>query len=251
MAPRSPPAPVVVLVLTLLAAPVSAQVAAPAGQITLAVTVTLAPTWFDPAETPGVITPFLTLYALHDALVKPMPGNPWAPSLAESWTAAKDGLTYEFTLRRGVRFHNGDPVTPEDVKFSFERYKGGGATTLKARVAAVEIVDPQRVRFRMKQPWPDFMTFYATPASGAGWIVPKKYLERVGDDGFKKAPVGAGPYRFVSFNPGIELVVEAYDGYWRKTPSVKRLVFKSGPDRSTRMVMVKRGEIDIAYRLRG
>src|SRR4030095_1443457 len=127
-------APVVALVLTLLASPVSAQVAAPAGQLTLAATITLAPTWFDPAETPGVITPFLTLYALHDALVKPMPGNPWAPCLAESWTVSKDGLVYEFVLRKGVRFHNGDPLTAEDVKFSFERYKGAGATTLKARV---------------------------------------------------------------------------------------------------------------------
>jgi peptide/nickel transport system substrate-binding protein len=221
------------------------------GRITFAVTITLAPTWFDPAETPGVITPFLTLYALHDALVKPMPGNPFAPCLAESWTASKDGLTYEFTLRKGVKFHNGDPVTADDVKFSFERYKGGGATTLKARVAAVEVVDPQRVRFRMKQPWPDFMTFYGSPATSAGWIVPKKYVERVGDDGFKKAPIGAGPYRFVSFNPGIELTLEAYEGYWRKTPAVKRVVLRSVPDESTRLVTLKRGEVDVAYGLRG
>jgi peptide/nickel transport system substrate-binding protein len=235
-----------------LAPPMSAPAAAPPeGQITIAVHVSLAPTWFDPAETPGVITPFLTLYALHDALVKPMPGNAWAPSLAESWTASKDGLTYEFALRKGVSFHNGDPVTAEDVKFSFERYKGSGATTLKARVAAVEVVDAHHVRFRMKQPWPDFMAFYATPATGAAWIVPKKYTERVGDDGFKKAPVGAGPYRFVSFTPGIELVVEAYDGYWRKTPVVKRLVFKSVPDESTRLAMIKRGEADVAYSIRG
>ena len=225
--------------------------AAPEGQITFAIHVSLAPTWFDPAETPGVITPFMTLYALHDALVKPMPGSPWAPSLAESWTASKDGLTYEFVLRKGVRFHNGDPLGAEDVKFSFERYKGAGATTLKARVAAVEIVDAQRVRFRMKQPWPDFMTFYATPATGAAWIVPKKYTERVGEDGFKKAPVGAGPYRFVSFNPGVELVVEAYDGFWRKAPTVKRLVFKSVPDESTRLAMLKRSETDVAYSIRG
>src|SRR5437899_3486062 len=224
---------------------------APAGQVTFAVTVTLAPTWFDPAETPGVITPFLTLYALHDALVKPLPGNAWAPCLAESWTMSKDGLTYEFVLRKGMRFHNGDPLTAEDVKFSFERYKGGGATTLRARVAGVEIIDPLRIRFRMKQPWPDFMTFYATPATSAAWIVPKRYVERVGDDGFKKAPIGAGPYRFVSFNPGVELVLEAYEGYWRKTPSVKRVVLRSVPDESTRMVMVKRGETDIAYGLRG
>jgi peptide/nickel transport system substrate-binding protein len=266
MARRSSLASAVALVLTIALVPaVPAPAAAPegrseapagrseapAGQITFAVTVTLAPTWFDPAETPGVITPFLTLYALHDALVKPMPSNAWAPGLAESWTASKDGLTYEFVLRKGVRFHNGDPLTAEDVKFSFDRYKGGGATTLKARVAAVEIVDAQRIRFRMKQPWPDFMTFYTTPATSAAWIVPKKYMERVGDDAFKKAPVGAGPYRFVSFTPGVELVVEAYEGYWRKTPAVKRLVFRSVPDESTRMVMVKRGETDIAYGLRG
>jgi peptide/nickel transport system substrate-binding protein len=144
--------------------------AAPEGQVTFAVHVSLAPTWFDPAETSGVITPFMTLYALHDALVKPMPVNPWAPSLAESWTASKDGFTYEFVLCKGVRFHNGDLLGAEDVTFSFERYKGAGATTLKARVAAVEVVDAHRVRFRMKQPWPDFMTFYATPASGAAWL---------------------------------------------------------------------------------
>src|SRR5437660_11203022 len=116
--------------------------AAPEGQVTWAVHVSLAPTWFDPAETPGVITPFMMLYALHDALVKPMPGNAWAPSLAESWTASRDGLTHEFVLRKGVKFHNGDAFSAEDVKFSFERYKGAGATTLKTRVAAVEVVDP-------------------------------------------------------------------------------------------------------------
>jgi peptide/nickel transport system substrate-binding protein len=81
--------------------------------------------------------------------------------------------------------------------------------------------------------------------------VPKKYVEKVGDDGFKKAPVGAGPYRFVSFTPGVELVLEAFDGYWRKTPSVKRLVFKSVPEEETRLTMLKRGEADIAYSIRG
>ncbi|HEV2055650.1 MAG TPA: ABC transporter substrate-binding protein, partial [Methylomirabilota bacterium] len=173
--------------------------------MTWAVHVSLAPTWFDPAETPGIITPFMVLYALHDALVKPMPGNAMAPSLAESWTMSKDGLTYEFALRKGVKFHNGDVVTAEDVKFSFERYRGASAADLKAKVARVDVVDPYRVRFTLKRPWPDFMTFYATPATGAAWIVPKKYVEKVGDDGFKKAPVGAGPYRFVSFKPGVEL----------------------------------------------
>jgi peptide/nickel transport system substrate-binding protein len=237
-----------VVALVVVAAPAAA---APEGDVTWAVHISLAPTWFDPAETPSVITPFMMLYAMHDAVVKPMPGNPMAPSLAESWTVSKDGLAYEFVLRKGVKFHNGDPVTAEDVKFSLERYRGGGAVTLKARVAGVDVLDPQRVRIRLKQPWPDFMTFYGTPATGAAWVVPKKYVEKVGDDGFKRAPVGAGPYRFVSFNPGVEVVLEADEQYWRKAPSVKRLIFRSVPDDTTRLAMLKRGEADIAYAIRG
>jgi peptide/nickel transport system substrate-binding protein len=220
--------------------------AAPEGQVTYGVHISLAPTWFDPAETPGIVTPFMVLYGLHDAMLKALPGNLLAPALAESWTASPDGLTYEFVLRRGVKFHNGDPVTAEDVKFSFERYRGSASKTLKERVAAVETPDPGRVRFRLKQPWPDFLLFYST-ATGAGWIVPKKYVEKVGDDGFKKAPIGAGPYRFVSFTPGVELVMEAVDGYWRKTPSVKRLVLRVIPDPATRYAALKSGEIDVTY----
>jgi peptide/nickel transport system substrate-binding protein len=229
----------------------SPSAAAPEGQMTWAVHVSLAPTWFDPAETQGVIVPFMVLYALHDALVKPMPGQPMAPSLAESWTVSRDGLAYEFTLRKGVKFHNGDPVTAEDVKFSFDRYRGSSAKPLHERVARVETVNPGRVRFVLKEPWPDFLTFYGTPATGAAWIVPKRYVERVGDDGFKRAPVGTGPYRFVSFNPGVELVLEANESYWRKVPSVNRLVFRAVPDETTRLAMLKRGEADIAYSIRG
>jgi peptide/nickel transport system substrate-binding protein len=227
-----------------------ARAAAPAGQLIWGVHVSLSPTWFDPADTQGIITPFMVLYALHDALVKPMPGNLRTPSLAESWAVSEDGLGYDFALRQNAKFHNGEPVTAEDVKFSFERYRGASHDLLHAKVAAIETPDPQHVRFRLKTPWPDFMTFYAT-ASGASWVVPKKYVEKVGDDGFKRAPVGAGPYKFVSFTPGVELVLEAFDGYWRKTPAVKRIVMKVIPDETTRLAALKRGEIDIAYSIRG
>ena len=148
--------------------------AAPEGQLTWAVAVALAPAWFDPAEATGILTPFMILYALHDALVKPMPGNPLAPSLAESWTVSKDALVYEFVLRQNARFHNGDPVTADDVKFSFERYRGAASKLMKDKMAAVEVVDPQRVRFRLKEPWPDFMTYYGSLTTGAGWVVPRK-----------------------------------------------------------------------------
>jgi peptide/nickel transport system substrate-binding protein len=226
-----------------------ARAAAPEGQLTWGVHISLAPIWFDPADISGIITPFMVLYALHDAIVKPMPGQALAPSLAESWSAAEDGLSYEFVLRQGAKFHNGDPVTAEDVKYSFERYRGTARDLMKDRVAAIETSD-RHVRFKLKQPWPDFLTFYGS-ASGAGWIVPKAYVEKVGDEGLKKAPVGAGPYKFVSFNPGIELVLEAFDQYWRKPPSVKRLVFKVIPDETTRLAALKRGEVDIAYSIRG
>src|SRR5499427_3528571 len=242
-------APLALALVLVATAPVPAA-EAPAGEMTWALHFGLAPTLFEPAETPGLITPFMILYALHDALVKPMPGKVMAPSLAESWSVTPDGLVYEFVLRKGVRFHNGDPVVAEDVKFSFERYRGASAKTLKDKVAAIETPDPARIRIRLRAPWPDFMTFYAS-ATGSGWIVPKKYLEKVGDDGFKKAPIGAGPYKLVSFNPGVELVLESFDQYWRKPPSVKRLVLRVIPDEATRLAALTRGEVDIAYVIRG
>jgi peptide/nickel transport system substrate-binding protein len=228
-----------------LVEPASAQ--KPEGEMRWALYVTLSPVWFDPGEVVGQITPFWVLYAIHDALVKPMPGNLMAPSLAESWTVSPDQRVYEFKLREGVRFHNGDPFTAEDVKFSFLRTKG--AKILREKVREVQVVDPYRVRFHLHEPFSDFMAFYGTLATGAAWIVPKKYVEKVGDDGFKKQPIGLGPYKFVSHQPGVELVMEAYEGYWRKMPSVKRLVFKSVPEATTRLAMLKNGEVDIAYLL--
>src|SRR6266849_8335324 len=133
---------VLALVLLAWAGPLHAS---PEGTVTWGAHVSLAARWLDPAETEAVIIPFMVLYALHDALVKPMPGHAMTPSLAESWSMSKDGLVYEFVLRQGARFHNGDPVTADDVKFSFERYRGAAAKLLKERVTAIEIVDPGRI----------------------------------------------------------------------------------------------------------
>src|SRR5207253_2873363 len=151
---------VVACVLLAVLAVAAPAVAAPEGQLTWGVHISLAPTWFDPAETQGLITPFMVLYAVHDAMAKAMPGSTAAPSLAESWQVSPDGRVYDFTLRKGVKFHNGGLLTSEDVKFAF-------------------------------------------------------------------------------------------DGYWRKTPNVKRLVFKVIGDEATRLAALKRGEIDIVYSIRG
>ena len=237
--------------LTLAAVPPVAAQPAPAGEAVFGWPITIAPTWFDPSTAPPQITPFGILFALHDAVVRPLPNQKMGPGLAESWTESADGLTYEFKLRRGIKFHNGDPLTAEDVKFSFERYKGAGARELHSRVQQIETPDATMVRFRLKEPWPDFMTFYGTTATAAGIVVPKNYVTRVGDEGFRKAPIGAGPYRFVSHTPGVEVVLEANPGYWRRVPSIKRLVMKSVPDGTTRVAMLKKGEIDMAFVLEG
>ena len=223
----------------------------PSGQVIMGWHVTIAPSWFDPSAAPPQITPFGMLYAIHDALVRPYPGHKMGPSLAESWQESEDGLTYEFKLRPNLKFHNGDPVTAEDVKFSFDRYKGAAATMLRERVKEVQVVDPRTARFHLHAPWPDFMTFFGTTASAAGIVVPKKYMTEVGEDGFKKHPIGAGPYKFVSTKPGIEVVLEANTGYWRKVPNVKTLIMRSVPEATTRALMVRTGEADIGVALDG
>jgi peptide/nickel transport system substrate-binding protein len=223
----------------------------PQGKAVMAWHVTISPGWFDPSSAPPQITPFGMLYAIHDALVRPYPGYKMGPSLAEKWEESEDGKTYEFTLRPNLTFHNGDPLTSEDVKFSFERYKGSGATALHDHVASVEIVNPLVIRFQLKEPWPDFMTFYGTTATAAGIVVPKKYMTEIGEEAFKKAPIGAGPYKFVSTKPGVEIVLEAFSQYWRRVPAVETLVMRSVPDATTRALTLKTGEADIAYALDG
>src|ERR671925_1340099 len=238
------------MLVTILGADVTAQ-HTPVGQLIIAFDTSIAPTYLDPAETTGIAAPFVFLYALHDALLKPLPGNLLTPCLAESWTESADGLVYEFKLREGLTFHNGDPFTAEDVKFSFLRYKGTSAKLLHDKVKAVEVIDAHRLRFVLHALWPDFLTFYATPATGAAWIVPKAYFEQVGDDGFKRHPIGLGPYRFLRSSPGVELVLEANERYWRKVPSIKTIIFKGVPERATRLAMLKTGEADIAYLMIG
>jgi peptide/nickel transport system substrate-binding protein len=188
---------IVGMVVTLAGGNAGAQ-RQPEGQLVIAFDTSIAATYFDPAETPGLQTPFVFLYALHDALVKPLPGNDMAPCLAESWSESPDGLVYEFKLREGVTFHNGDPFTAEDVKFSFLRYKGTSAKQRHERVQAVEVVDAHRLRF-------------------------------------------------VRSDPGVELVLEANERYWRKVPSIKRIIYKGIPESPTRLAMLKTGEADIAY----
>ena len=200
---------------------------------------------------PGIITPFMVMYAFHDAMAKPMPGNPTAPSLAESWQMSRDGRVYEFMLRKGVKFHNGDPLTSEDVKFSFDRYRGASAKTLKDRVAAVETPTPAPRAVPAEEAVAGLHdVLHARPAARAGSFrrsTSRRWARRA----TRRRRSAPGPTSSSRSRPASSWCMEAFDGYWRKTPSVKRLVFKVIPDESTRLAALKRGEIDIVYSIRG
>jgi peptide/nickel transport system substrate-binding protein len=219
--------------------------AEPKGRLVYAWHTTISPAWLDPQENPPQVTPYNFAYCLHDALVKHMPGKTFAPSLAESYEIAPDNKSATFKLRAGIKFHDGTPVTPEDVKFTYEKYRGASATILKEKTEAIQTPDDRTIRFVFNEPFLDFLILYGSPASGAGWIVPKAYYEKVGPNGFKQQPIGAGPYRFVRQQAGTEIEFEAFTDYWRKTPSVKTIVMRGIPEPATRLALIQTGEVDV------
>jgi peptide/nickel transport system substrate-binding protein len=129
------------------------------------------------------------------------------------------------------------------VKFTFENYKGANAQILKSKTASIETPDATTVKFTFKEPFPDFLILYGSPASGSGWVVPAKYYQQVGPDGFKQKPVGAGPFKFVSFN-GNDLELEAFTDYWRATPKIKTVIYKAVAEDATRLAQLQTGEAD-------
>jgi peptide/nickel transport system substrate-binding protein len=229
----------------------SAQAAPPAGVLKEAIHWGLSADWLDPATNSALVPSQLPLYLLHDALLKPMPDGTYTPCLAESWSVSPDSKTYEFKLRTGVKFHNGDLMTAEDVIFSFWRYKAGQAKIIHGKTEKVEAVNPHLIRFHFKESFPDFLEYLLPGATTIAWVVPKKYIEKVGDAGFKKHPIGAGPYKFVEFVTGVKLVGEAFEDYWRKVPHIKRMEFHIVAEPATRLAMARRGEVDIATLMQG
>jgi len=160
-------------------------------------------------------------------------------------------------LREGLKFHNGDPVTSEDVKFSYENYHGINASFLHQKTERIEVVDNRTVRFSFKEPFLDFLMYYGTLASAAGVIIPKNYYLSLGtntqerDEKFVRAPIGAGPYKFVRQEPGLEVEFTAFTDYWRKVPHVKTIVSRGVRELPVRVAALKSGEADLAYFITG
>jgi ABC-type transport system substrate-binding protein len=224
----------------------------PKGKMTLAWHTNIASRWLDPQQHDGTATPDNFLFANQDALIKNFRDKRYDHlALADKFEFAEDAKSATFQLRAGVKFHDGSPITPEDVKWSYEHYRGASATLLQEKTQAIDIVSDGTVKFSFKEPFLEFPILMGTAnVCGAGWVVPAKYYQKVGKDGFVQKPIGAGPYKLVAQDTGNKIEYEAFEGYYRPV-HVKNFTIVSVPEAATRVAMVERGEADIAYGIPG
>jgi peptide/nickel transport system substrate-binding protein len=223
----------------------------PKGTLTIAQHFALDPGWLDPLEHSYVLTQQHYDYLVHDALIKPMPQGEFTYSLAEHAEMAADFTKAAFRLRPGLKFHDGHPLTAQDVKWTYENYRGVHFKLFHDKTDRIELVDDRTLIFHFREPFVDFMDLYNGVVTGIGWIVPGHYYTRVGKDGFRKHPIGAGPYKFVSQEAGAQMVFEAWEEYWRRTPATKTIVVKGIRDLPARVAGLQTGELDLAYGMTG
>ncbi|NML42823.1 hypothetical protein HHL11_03600 [Ramlibacter sp. G-1-2-2] len=175
-------------------------------------------------------------------LVQRTPAGELKPGLASAWKVAPDGKLIEFTLRKDVKFHSGDPFTAKDVLFSFERgrVKSSTSKTRLASVERIEAVGDYGVKVFFKAPDVTFI-----PNRGGVMMVSKAYFDRVGEDAFAKQPVGTGPYKLVRYASGESLDLERFAGYWGDKPKIAEARFFFIPEDTTRVAKLKAGEVDL------
>jgi peptide/nickel transport system substrate-binding protein len=229
----------------------------PRGALTIAQHFALDPTWLDPQDHIVALTQQHYDYLVHDALIKTMPQGLLTYSLAEQAEATEDFTKVAFRLRQGLKYHDGQPLTTADVAWSYQNYRGVNAKLFKDKLdsrrpdGGIERVDDRTIIFHFKEPFLDFIDLYSGASSGISWIVPRHYYEQVGQAGFKERPLGAGPFKFVSQQAGVEMVFEAWGEYWRKAPGVKTIIVKGIRDPSSRLAGLQTGALDLAYGMTG
>ncbi len=175
-------------------------------------------------------------------------GSELAPGVAEKWELSPDGGSWIFSLRKGIKFHNGEDLKADDVKFSLDLHMSKDAiyTDLAKAVERVEVVDDYTIRAytRGAQPFlPWLLTTAYTPAQGR--VLPKDYLEANGMDYFLRRPVASGSFKFVRHLPADLVEYEAVTDHWRQTPAFKKLTMIAIPEETTKIAMLKTGQGDI------
>src|SRR5918995_2862749 len=194
------------------------------------------------------------LSMMFDYLVGTTPeGQPsQAGGLAAKWENSADHKRWTFHLRKGVKFHTGEEMTSEDVKFSLQRAMSKRSTTgyagpLRTLIQDIETPAPDRVVIVTKESTLIIPTYLSRSLSTEGMVLPKKYIEANGDDVFARKPVGTGPYKFVEQVTGSHIKMTAVDTHWRiGAPKDKNITFKLVPEETTRIAMLRRGEIDVS-----
>ena len=174
------------------------------------------------------------------------------PGVAERWEMSPDGLTWTFHLRPGQVFHNGDKLTGNDVEFSLERQMGPGsiasaAASMRRTIKSIEVVDDLTVKVNTTSPQLGLPASLSRAVAPEGAIMPKAYIEKVGEEEFRKKPIGSGPWKFVRNVPGDRIEFTAVTTpHWRGRPHFKDLHVLLVPEESTRVAMVRTGEAAIA-----
>jgi len=237
---------IVVLTLCLLSGNPAAAKTVPKGKVVVGIPTNLQT--LDPALNPGWVGQASNWNIFDPLVIRDPVTLKLTPHLAESWKLVDDE-TWELKLRKGVRFHNGDPFNAECVKYTFDRrldpkLNAPGRGLLARNIKRIEIVDDYLVRFHTKGAMP-----YLADILGMIHIVDPKYIKAVGDEVFGKKPNGTGPFKFVEWVKGQRLVLEANENYWKFTPAVKTLVFRPIPETATQIAELLSGGVDLIFKV--
>ena len=226
------------LSITLLGAADAAPQPKPPQKVTIAMMAE--PDTLDPTTSRFSVTSNPISNNIFERLVDLTPDGKFVPGIA-SWEVSPDGKVVEFTLRKGIKFQNGDPLTTKDVEFSHNRALKTNPSHQRAMrsLDRFEIVDDYKCRFIFKEP--DVLFLPTRPLI----IVSKSYYDKVGENEFVNKPVGTGPYKFVAWKQGEYIDIEANENYWGTKPPVKQARFRFIKEDTTRVAMLKAGEVDI------